>query len=68
MQFCGAGGEESVFFVILDPMRDLTYLLLRFLNSISKRWPILMRWPICLGVLSRDKGLIPKGKGAARVW
>ena len=27
-----------------------------------------MRWPIYLRGLSGDKGLIPKGKGAARVW
>ena len=55
-------------FVINDPIRDLTYLLLRILNSISKEWPFIMRWPICLGVLSGAKGLIPRGKGAARVW
>ena len=66
--FCGAGGEESVFFVINDPLRDLTYCSLKFLNSIPKRWPVIMRWPIYLGVLSGDRGLIPKGKGAARVW
>ena len=27
-----------------------------------------MRWPSHLGVRSRDLGLIPKGKGVARVW
>ena len=28
--FCGAGGEESVFIVINDPLRDLTYCSLKF--------------------------------------
>ena len=61
-------GEESVFFVINDPLRDLIFLLLKILNSISKEWPVIVWWPICLEVLSGDRGLIPKGKGAARVW
>ena len=34
--FCGAGGEESVFFVINDPLRDLTYCSLKFWAPFKK--------------------------------
>ena len=43
-------------------------LLLKILNSILQKWPVIMRWPIYSGILSGGKGLIPKGKGAAQVW
>ena len=58
-------GEESVFFVINGPLRDLTFCSLKFRTPFQKTAYL---WPIYLEVLSGDRGLIPMGKGAARLW
>ena len=49
-------------FVIDDPMRDLTCLLLKMLNSISKRWPFVIRWPIVKGFKRGLRGLFLGGR------